>query len=257
MACRQTKTGQADGKCAPVTAGTDPDNECTDQGASSCGTDGTCNGAGACRKYGAGTSCGPSSCNGSTFVSGGQCNGNGVCGASGQTPCSPYACTANGCKAAPCTTDADCAAGYGCSDTNVCAVKDGTWLYMGYVGAGEIITPPGPDPSGPCVTGQSVYYKIASTPTGISCEGLVRDPTFDFGCAAGLVAFTQNDSSVIRDCQTGMTYSPSGYRKSLPNFNEWCLPSGSTSAACVDSGPQHTGCDRGTVMGRLFRCYHN
>src|SRR5204863_7477349 len=51
MACRQSKTGQPDGKCAGVSAGSDPDNECTDQGATSCGQDGSCSGSGACRKY--------------------------------------------------------------------------------------------------------------------------------------------------------------------------------------------------------------
>jgi hypothetical protein len=49
--------------------GTDPDNECPDQGAGSCGTNGTCNGAGACSLYPAGTMCG----------SGRQCNGAGAC----------------------------------------------------------------------------------------------------------------------------------------------------------------------------------
>ena len=48
-ACSNAKTGQTSGLCLPVTAGTDPDNECPQDAASSCGLDGQCNGAGACR----------------------------------------------------------------------------------------------------------------------------------------------------------------------------------------------------------------
>jgi hypothetical protein len=258
-ACRQLKTGQPDGKCAPVSAGTDPDNECGDQGASSCGTDGTCNGAGACRKYPSGTGCGAGGCTGTKFVGGGKCDGNGTCGAGTQTECSPYACTSAGCKAAPCASDVDCASGnpgFGCSDVNTCKPRNGTWLYMGYFGAGEIITPPGPDPSGPCVSGTTVYYKVATTPSGIECQ-VTRDPSFDFSCSNGLVAFSMSETNAIRDCATSTLYTPSGYRRSLPNFGSWCLPPGSTTAACVDYNPQHTGCDRGLALGRLFRCYAN
>jgi hypothetical protein len=251
-ACRQSKTGQSEGKCAPVSAGTDPDNECTDQGAASCGQDGMCNGSGACRKYGNGTPCGSSTCNGTKFVSGGQCNGSGVCGGGGQTECSPYACTASGCKAAPCASDADCAGGFGCSpNNNTCQAKTGTWVYFGYFGGGEIIDPPGPDPTGSCVPGQTRYYKVAST-TGLECK-VTRDPGLDFACSGGMVGFTQTDSDTIRDCASNMIYSPSGYRKSLPNYSNWCLPAGSTTAACLQF-PHTTGCDRSTVVGRLWRC---
>lgn len=61
-ACSQGRTGAANGKCAPVRAGTDPDNECRRDEPSSCGQDGTCNGAGACRAYADGTACGSTCC---------------------------------------------------------------------------------------------------------------------------------------------------------------------------------------------------
>jgi hypothetical protein len=57
MACAQVKTGQANGRCAPVRNGTDPDNECSREDPSTCGRDGQCDGAGACRKYPDGTQC--------------------------------------------------------------------------------------------------------------------------------------------------------------------------------------------------------
>ena len=43
------KGGGADGACGSIAAGTDPDGECAEQGANSCGTDGAGDGAGACR----------------------------------------------------------------------------------------------------------------------------------------------------------------------------------------------------------------
>ena len=39
------------GTCLPADVGTDPRNDCADQGIASCGTDGVCDGTGACRKY--------------------------------------------------------------------------------------------------------------------------------------------------------------------------------------------------------------
>ena len=46
-----------DGVCAPVEAGTDPLDQCTDKGAASCGTNGLCDGNGACGSYADGTVC--------------------------------------------------------------------------------------------------------------------------------------------------------------------------------------------------------
>jgi hypothetical protein len=62
VACSVAKKGQGlDGLCESIVAGTDPDNECPDQGAASCGKDGWCNGlagaASGCRGYADGTVC--------------------------------------------------------------------------------------------------------------------------------------------------------------------------------------------------------
>src|SRR5690349_4194772 len=58
-ACSAAKTGGVSGTCGAVTASSDPDLECADRGAQSCGTNGTgCNGnadAPACNKYPAAT----------------------------------------------------------------------------------------------------------------------------------------------------------------------------------------------------------
>jgi hypothetical protein len=62
MSCANSKTGMANGQCAFVRAGLDPDNDCKPQEASTCGRDGQCDGSGGCRKWPDGTTCGSSCC---------------------------------------------------------------------------------------------------------------------------------------------------------------------------------------------------
>src|SRR5262249_22174049 len=93
QACTSAKTMVADGTCAPVTAGTDPDNDCPAQQQSTCSTTGVCDGNGACTLYPQGTSCGASVCQG-TVVAGQICNGTGTCTTSATgMDCSPFACS--------------------------------------------------------------------------------------------------------------------------------------------------------------------
>lgn len=54
--CRTVRTGQNEGRCAPVMAG-GADPGCPRQDPSTCGRDGTCDGMGACRRYADGTPC--------------------------------------------------------------------------------------------------------------------------------------------------------------------------------------------------------
>jgi hypothetical protein len=57
-ACSAAKKGTGgDGICGDIAVGTDPNKACDDEGASSCGNDGECDGSGACRKRAAGTTC--------------------------------------------------------------------------------------------------------------------------------------------------------------------------------------------------------
>src|SRR6185437_12828353 len=87
MACASGKTGAANGLCKPISVGTDPDNECDQQAASTCGTDGMCDGAGACRKYTVTTQCSSETCTGSTDTPAGMCNGSGTCTVPTGTSC--------------------------------------------------------------------------------------------------------------------------------------------------------------------------
>ncbi|APR78023.1 Tryptophan synthase alpha chain [Minicystis rosea] len=125
QACTAALKGSGpDGTCGAIATGTDPNNECQDQGQTSCGNDGFCDGAGACRKYTSGTVCTAASCaSSSTLTKAKTCNGTGGCVAP-STPtqaCSPYVCASNACLAM-CGSDTDCASGNYCSN-GTCVTK--------------------------------------------------------------------------------------------------------------------------------------
>ena len=109
-ACQSCALSDSLGTCSNVPAHfVDQAGLCVDQGASSCGTDGRCDGNGGCEKYLQGTACVPPSCpSGSdSFTAARTCDGAGTCLPPTSISCSPYLCGANGCKTA-CTADADC-----------------------------------------------------------------------------------------------------------------------------------------------------
>src|SRR6185503_4413322 len=93
------------GPCTTVPAGADPLNHCTDQGATSCGTDGACDGLGACRRYAAGTMCGPATCSVATYTPPETCSAAGACQAPATIACAPYNCGASGSCLTTCTVD--------------------------------------------------------------------------------------------------------------------------------------------------------
>lgn len=95
-ACRSTLTGQPDGTCAPIRAGTDPANECVLQAASTCGTDGTCDGVGGCRLHGSDVQCAGAACGNNAHTPARRCTGAGTCAAARTTQCRP----GEGCKVA-------------------------------------------------------------------------------------------------------------------------------------------------------------
>jgi hypothetical protein len=73
------------GTCGPVNVGfPDPHGVCMDQGPSSCGTSGACDGAGHCERYLAGTPC-------AVCVGGGH-EPDGTCDSTGTCVVSPMAC---------------------------------------------------------------------------------------------------------------------------------------------------------------------
>jgi MYXO-CTERM domain-containing protein len=115
MGCSNAATGQASGSCKPIKTGTDPRNDCDDNGVSSCGQNGACNGAGACQNYAPGSVCTAASCASATSRNvADTCNGTGTCTDNGVQNCATgYVCSGGVCQT-QCTDDTSCASSYYC-----------------------------------------------------------------------------------------------------------------------------------------------
>jgi PA14 domain len=101
----------SEGACTPVIAGANPADPtaCATTDASTCGLDGTCDGAGACRNFPAGTTCSTASCSSATLRAAGTCDGKSHCQIPAPATCGGYTCvTATACRTV-CAADADCA----------------------------------------------------------------------------------------------------------------------------------------------------
>lgn len=158
--CTACNVPDSAGACAPVAAGSaDPRGVCVVEAASSCGTDGKCDGAGGCRRYPAGTTCLPAACqvDGVTLTFASACNGAGGCVPGASQPCTPFRCdvAAAACKTT-CSSVADCVSPNQCGMTNVC----GTLKALG-----QACTVGSECGSGNCVDGA-----CCSTPTCGSCR---------------------------------------------------------------------------------------
>jgi hypothetical protein len=96
---------------------TDPARVCLAQAASSCGTNGLCNGAGGCQRFAAGTPCRPESCDAATNTHTGQftCSSDGRCVPPTARSCAPFTCAGAHC-ATSCASNADCAGGAICEN---------------------------------------------------------------------------------------------------------------------------------------------
>lgn len=116
VACIPGQTGLAPGVCGPVLDGDDFKGECPDEGAASCGSDGTgCNGNGDCRVYPNGTQCGGGVCQSDDEHLPDTCDGNRNCNDGGTIICSPYICTGGHCLT-DCDGDGECLTGSYCQN---------------------------------------------------------------------------------------------------------------------------------------------
>jgi hypothetical protein len=127
MSCLTANTGQPDGTCATVKAGTAHGADCATSNSTTCGLDGKCDGAGACRRYAAGTNCGAESCTDgaatSMYTSGRTCDGHGTCLAATTSTCgAAYRCNGTKCRTT-CGGAADCIASAYCSNSTCVAKK--------------------------------------------------------------------------------------------------------------------------------------
>jgi hypothetical protein len=117
--CLSCALAGSEGSCMPVTAGAKPSDPkaCPATDASTCGFDGTCDGAGQCRNYVPGTACTPASCMSATLHPGGTCDGKTHCQVPAATTCGGFLCaTATTCRTT-CASDADCASPSVCGGT--------------------------------------------------------------------------------------------------------------------------------------------
>lgn len=105
LSCGQT--GKA-GTCSPVVAGMDPQNECADDGAPSCGKDGFCDGAGACRRYAMGTTCATATCTNAMLTPAGTCNAQGMCQRPPIMSCGKFQCNGTTACRIACTMASEC-----------------------------------------------------------------------------------------------------------------------------------------------------
>jgi len=127
-ACHETcwtcSAGNSVGTCVPADVGTDPRNDCADEGLASCGNDGTCDGSGACRHYPTGTICRQPTCSGSTLTLASRCQA-GVCQPTSGLPCDPYVCDSKAGNAClrTCASNADCGGGNVCDDKGSCGKR--------------------------------------------------------------------------------------------------------------------------------------
>jgi hypothetical protein len=119
--CQACNVANAQGHCTNYPQGTDPEGECPDEGALSCGKDGFCNGAGACRLYSASTVCVPQTCSNGTVFSARTCDGIGTCLAGTSTSCFPYII----CNASQTACPTSCSGNSDCSTNYVCSPVDG------------------------------------------------------------------------------------------------------------------------------------
>ena len=102
------------GACSAIDSGKpDPRGVCRDQGAASCGHNGTCDGVGGCANYTRDTQCLEPSCTGNRLNTAGTCDGLGRCRPPGVQDCHPFRCL-NGACTKSCQSVDDCDQGTAC-----------------------------------------------------------------------------------------------------------------------------------------------
>ena len=109
-----------DGTCGPVTADTDPREQCAEEAGDSCKTTGICDGSGACKLYPAGQPCGAVACTTANQVGIPECDGHGACISSAQN-CGFFSCSQGKC-ATTCETNTGCIDNAYCDTSTATAV---------------------------------------------------------------------------------------------------------------------------------------
>jgi hypothetical protein len=120
-ACSSALTGgPEDGVCRNVKADTDPDGDCPEQAASTCGYTGVCS-SGACATWPVGTECVTSTCVANTRVWT-ECAGFNSCTQGRSQDCTPGVCQSGSCVN-NCANDSQCPVGHYCNASFKCEAK--------------------------------------------------------------------------------------------------------------------------------------
>ena len=148
------------GQCTPVpvVGALDPSGTCVDQGPSSCGTNGRCDGNGGCALYPPGTICSAPTCVGDKLTFSGFCDVQMTCVAPSATSCAPFTCRTDVpmCHAGCPNGDAICPPDAYCTGDEQCVPKK----------------PPG----GPCQSDHECQSSVCTpTPDGgvATCAGFI------------------------------------------------------------------------------------
>lgn len=116
--CQSCALTNSAGTCTNVPANQDPLAQCADAGATTCASNGLCDGTGKCQLYAVGTPCAPATCAGGTATAARSCDGAGSCRTATPTSCAPFACNAGGTACnTTCAANTDCAATATCNTT--------------------------------------------------------------------------------------------------------------------------------------------
>ncbi len=150
--CHACNLPGMEGVCQVVAAGEDPRDSCTRELPSSCGQDGTCDGAGSCRRYPKGAECQAGRCLNGIEYAASTCDGAGVCASTSSKACTSGICAGDSCGS-PCSVANPCQPGFYC-DAGRCALTKPI---------GSICTVAGQCSSGFCVDGYCCTSGCAET----------------------------------------------------------------------------------------------
>jgi hypothetical protein len=235
------------GTCVRRVAGADPrdPSDCPAQDPSSCGLDGTCDGAGACRSFAFGTRCLAGSCVGGAVVGTHLCDGSGHCSLGSPLVCAPYACDAatDTCLGEMriggiCAMDADCQSGF-CADSVCCSVAcDGACVSCNtpaHVGTCWPIDAGKGDPRGICKDQGQPSCKHDGTCDGVGgCANYAQNTECLPPSCSGDRLNTPGSCDGLGTCDSGGVINCSPFL---------CVPPSNVQAACTNTCKVDADCD--------------
>jgi hypothetical protein len=208
QACTSAKTAAANGTCANVSTGTDPDLECV--GVTNC------NGAGACTKLANGAVCTLNAeCN-STFCVDGVC-----CGTVCNTTCMACSAAKKGagpdgtCGNVATNTDPDNECATECNGAGLCEVANGSACTLG----------------SQCQSGSCTDGVCCSAACGGLCQACTLAKT---GVATGTCASIVNATDPDNECLGATSCNGAGACTKLANGTACTLPAECNSTFCAD-----------------------